>query len=141
MPMNRIGKLLLALIFIVMITGCSKLSSMPLPEMSATLDTGETIPVEISTYRWGAKELYGGPWEAMEEKDAEVIPAGAEIQIKFDYPPDSMLVRKQFSKHKFKDITDLNQFNVPDSAGTYIYGVMATWKKGTAIYALKIQVK
>ncbi|MEK4514009.1 hypothetical protein NSS64_01930 [Paenibacillus sp. FSL H8-0122] len=139
--MNRIGKLLLALILIVMITGCSRLSSMPLPEMSATLDTGEVVPVDISTYSWGAKELNGGPWETMEEKDAEIIPAGAEIQIKFDNPPDSMLVREHFSKYKFKDITDLNQFNVPGSPGTYIYGVMATWKKGTAIYALKIQVK
>ncbi|WP_405104270.1 hypothetical protein MHH28_17095 [Paenibacillus sp. FSL K6-1217] len=139
--MNRKVNLLLALILIVMITGCSKLSSMPLPEMSATLDTDETVPVEVSTYSWGAKELYGGPWEAMEKKEAEVVPAGSEIKIKFDSPPDSMLIREHFSKNKFKDITDLNQFNAPDSAGTYIYGVMATWKKGTAVYAMKIQVK
>ncbi|QUL54117.1 hypothetical protein KDC22_27885 [Paenibacillus tritici] len=139
--MNRLGKLLLALILIVVITGCSKFSSMPLPEMVATLETGETVPVEISTYSWGAKELYGGPWEAMEDKDPAIIPDGSTITIQFDSTPDSILIREHFSKYKFKDITESNQFHVPDSKGTYIYGVMATWKKGSAIYALKIQVE
>ncbi|MEK5469820.1 hypothetical protein MKY64_33030 [Paenibacillus sp. FSL R7-0210] len=137
--MNRIGKLLLALIMII--TGCSRFNPMPLPEMSATLETGESVPVEISTYSWGAKELYGGPWEAMEEKDPEIIPGGSTINIQFDSTPDSILIREHFSKYKFKDITDSNQFNIPDDKGTYIYGVMATWKKGSAIYALKIQVE
>lgn len=139
--MYRKGKLVLALIIIVLITGCSKFSSMPLPEMVATLDTGETIPVEISTFNWGAKELYGGPWEAMEDKDPDIISGGSTINIQFESTPDSILIREHFSKYKFKDITDLNQFNIPDSKGTYIYGVMATWKKGSAIYALKIQVE
>ncbi|MHA6533252.1 hypothetical protein [Paenibacillus sp. BAC0078] len=135
------SKILFTLIIIVIISGCSKLSSMPLPEMTATLDTGEKVPVVVSTYNWGAKDLYGGPWEVMEDKDAEVIPSGSKIDIKFDHPPDSLLIREHFSKYKFKDLTDSNQFNVPDSTGTHVYGVMATWKKGTAIYALKIQVK
>lgn len=123
--------------------GCSALSGKSMPHATAVVENSEiTIPVEITSASWGAKEIYGGPWETMNGKEPVVVPKSSRIKISFEYPPKEIHLRETLSKKEFKNMDiESNTIVVPDSKGIHIYSFNARWSEGSVAYAIKIEVK
>jgi len=132
------------LILMLITSGCGKFSNMPLPKATAHVENSNiSIPVGVTSSSWGLTgESYGGPWDAMENKEPIQVPGNSKITLTFDHPPKEVKANENLSKDTFKKVNyESNQIAVPADKGIHIYSFIANWPKGTAVYALKVEVK
>ncbi|WP_281888715.1 hypothetical protein [Paenibacillus sp. YYML68] len=132
--------IIMLLVVSTMLISCS-IREIPIPTVKVE-NPEITIPVEIISYSWLAKDEYGGAWDDMQDKEAVVVPKKSKINISFEYKPKNIQIRHHISKTEWENFEkNVYEINVPDKEGIHIYSMLTNWSEGIVDYALKIEVK
>ncbi|MEC0248907.1 hypothetical protein P4H65_24250 [Paenibacillus chitinolyticus] len=118
---------------------------MPAPPMAFVEKTFIEVPVRIASYSWGlGKEGFGSPWDVVKDEEAVPVPKQSVLTFSFEKEPESApQIRQVISneEHKVLETKLPYEIIVPETAGIYVYSISASWKDGSAQYAVKVRVK
>jgi hypothetical protein len=141
------GMLVVGLILGVVILLAGLFSTSP-PKPKVSIE-GElfSIPTTQGSYCWEGL-LSSQCMDTVEpsklvEDRAVIVPPGAKILINFRKEPNPRSLGTLLWTASDSEVAQLNgnTLTVPETPGTYIYSIHATWDRGSGSYAFKVKVQ